>query len=137
MLSKPEEFILAILAGLWVVLTYFLAAYTGMPTHTALLITVLTLIWAIVFFLLWQRNRVRLLWPVFMGLLVACWWPALDWLAIKDLLPLNIAADTIIVSRPWYATWTAKFIYAILPMLAGYVLIWKLKHRPARDQMIP
>ena len=66
-----------------------------------------------------------------------CWWPALDWLAIKDLLQLNAAADTIIVSRPWYATWTAKFIYAILPMLAGYVLIWKLKHRPARDQMIP
>ena len=27
MLSKPEEFILAILAGLWVVLTYFLAAH--------------------------------------------------------------------------------------------------------------
>ena len=75
MLSKPEEFILAILAGLWVVLTYFLAAYTGMPTHTALLITVLTLIWAIVFFLLWQRNRVRLLAGVYGlagGLLVAC-----------------------------------------------------------------
>ncbi len=129
MLSKPEEFILAILAGLWVVLTYFLAAYTGMPTHTALLITVLTLIWAIVFFLLWQRNRVRLLWPVFMGLLVACWWPFLDWWAVKDLvLP---GGDTIVLQRPWYASWTFKLVLAVLPVLGGYAWMWQQRRRQA------
>ncbi len=47
---------MAILAALWVVLTYFIADYLGAPTHTALLISALTLIWALVFFILWQRN---------------------------------------------------------------------------------
>lgn len=137
MLSRPEEFIMAILAGLWVVLTYFLASYTDMPTHTALLITVLSLVWVIVFFLLWQRNRIRLLWPIFLGLLVACWWPALDWLAIKDVLAPGAMGETIVISKPWYATWTAKLIYAAIPMLMGYVVMWKLKTRPAQHQITP
>lgn len=138
MLSKPEEFIMAVLASLWVVLTYFMASYAGMPVHTALLITVLTLLWALVLFLLWQRNRTRLLWPVFLGLLVACWWPALDWLAVKDLLIPGVESSTIILNLPWYATWTAKLIYALLPILGGYAMMWKLKyHRSNRDQTIP
>lgn len=137
MLNKPEEFIMAVLAGLWVVLTYFVADYTGMPTHTVLLITALTLIWAAVLFLLWQRNRVRLIWPCFLGLLIACWWPLFDWLAVKDVVNPAALGDTIIVARPWYATWTAKFIYALIPTLLAYVVLWKLKHQPAKHQITP
>lgn len=136
MLNKPEELIMAVLAGLWVVLTYLLADHLGIHTHTVLLITALTLIWAVVFFLLWQRGRIRWIWPLFLGLLVACWWPALDWMAIKD-IAMDNPEGLIVLSHPWYATWTAKIIYAAIPTLAGYAVIWKLKHQPARNQMIP
>ncbi|MCP2041385.1 putative neutral ceramidase superfamily lipid hydrolase [Neisseria sp. HSC-16F19] len=136
MLNRPEELIMAVLAGLWVVLTYLLADYIGIHTHTALLITALSLIWAAVFFMLWQRSRIRWIWPLFLGLLVACWWPALDWLAVKD-IAMDNADGLIVLSRPWYATWTAKLIYAAIPILIGYIIIWKLSHHPARNQMIP
>ena len=48
MFKRPEELIMAVLAALWVVLTYFAASYFGAPVHTALLICTLTLIWAAV-----------------------------------------------------------------------------------------
>ena len=49
MFKRPEELIMAVLAALWVVFTYFLASYFGAPTQTALLITAFTLIWAALF----------------------------------------------------------------------------------------
>ena len=69
MFKRPEELIMAALAALWVVFTYFLASYFGAPTQTALLITAFTLIWAALFFILWQRNLTSMIWPVFLGLL--------------------------------------------------------------------
>lgn len=125
MLNRPEELIMAILAGLWVVLTYFACAYMGMPTDTCLLITLFTLIWGIVFFLMWQRGQTCLIWPVFLGLLVACWWPSLNWLASKDIVMPDNSASTVIINLPWYATWTAKLIYSLIPIIAGYA--WKIK----------
>lgn len=127
MFKRPEEFIMAILAALWVVLTYFIADYLGAPTHTTLLITALTLIWAIVFFIVWQRNASRLIWPLFLGLLVACWWPFLDWYAVSGILVPGASGDTIVIAKPWYATWTFKIILAVIPVLLGYAVKWKLK----------
>ena len=129
MFKRPEEFIMAILAVLWVVLTYFLADYFGAPTHTALLITALTLIWAVVFFIVWQRNVSRLVWPLFLGLLVACWWPFLDWYAVSDILVPGASTDTIVIAKPWYATWTFKLIIAAIPALLDYALKWKMKRK--------
>lgn len=125
MLNRPEELIMAILAGLWVVLTYFVCAYLGMPTDTRLAITLLTLIWGIVFFLLWQRGQTRRIWPIFLGLLVACWWPMFNWISYKDLIAPGNESSTVIINLPWYATWTAKFIYSFIPIIAGYA--WKIK----------
>ena len=36
MFKRPEELIMAVLAALWVVLTYFAASYFGAPVHTRL-----------------------------------------------------------------------------------------------------
>ena len=128
-LKRPEEVIMAVIAALWVVLTYSCARYLGAPVHTVLLISALTLIVLVPAFLLWQRNRVAWLWPLFLGLLVACWWPFLDWWAVKDLvLP---GGDTIVLQRPWYASWTFKLVLAVLPVLGGYAWMWQQRRRQA------
>lgn len=133
-LKRPEELIVAIIAALWVVLTYFMASYIGAPTQTTLLICALTLIVAIIAFLLWQRSCFGWLWPLFLGLLVACWWPLLDWLAIKDIILPAAQNNAVIISRPWYDTWTFKIIIAILPALLGYA--WQGKRYQQQKRAI-
>ena len=86
MLNKPEEFIMSILAGIWVVLTFIFCRYLHLPTDTGLLVTTLTLLWTLVFFLLWQRGSIRKIWPIFLGLLVMCWWRAIYWSASINVL---------------------------------------------------
>ncbi|HFC6393979.1 hypothetical protein [Neisseria bacilliformis] len=129
MFKRPEEFIVAVLAALWVAASYFAAARFGAPAHTALLIAVLTLLWAIVFFLLWQRERTRLLWPLFLGLLAACWWPMLDWYAVRGIVPPETAGEMIVIAKPWYASWTFKIILALIPAAAGYAWMFKTSRR--------
>lgn len=129
MFKRPEELIMAVLAALWVVLTFFLASYIGAPTQTALLISALTLIWAGVFFMLWQHDRSAWVWPLFLGLLVACWWPYLDWYALKDIIAPGATGETIVVNKPWYATWTFKTVIALIPAVAGYVWKWKASRK--------
>ena len=46
MFKRPEEIIVLVLAVIWVVLTYFIAAFLGADTYTIFLITGLTLVWA-------------------------------------------------------------------------------------------
>lgn len=121
MLKKPEEFIMAILAGLWVVLTFILCRYINMPTDTGLLTTALTLLWAVVFFLLWQRNLTRNIWPLFIGILVMCWWRAIYWSASQIILSGDNHARTEI---SWYGSWPALIIYALIPVIIGYLLKW-------------
>ncbi|WP_274572106.1 hypothetical protein [Neisseria leonii] len=125
MFKRPEELIMAALALLWVVFSYFAVSYLGAPAQTALLTAALTLIWATVFFLLWQRNLTRLIWPLFLGLLTACWWPVLDWFAVRGLVAPEAFGDTIIVQKPWYASWTFKLIAAAVVALSGYGFKWK------------
>lgn len=131
MFDKPEELIMAVLAAVWVVMTYFAAAYTGAEAKSVLLITGLTLVWAVIAFILWQAGRAAALWPVLLGLLVACWWPWLDWMAVRNVLPAAATSnDVIVLNRPWYATWTFKLILSAIPILGGYV--WKWQHHRRR-----
>lgn len=61
----------------------------------------------------------------FLGCLVACWWPMLDWLAVKDIIVPNSEAAAIVVAKPWYAGWIFKSFLALLPVVAGYAFKWK------------
>lgn len=128
-MKKPEEIIMAVLAALWVILTYFILNYFGVRTETTLTITGLTLLWSIVTFVFWQKNLLMWIWPVFVGLLVACWWPWFDWFAMKDVIDQSRIGDTLLLTRPWYATWGFKFAIAIVPIVLGYVGAWKLAQR--------
>jgi uncharacterized membrane protein (UPF0136 family) len=132
MLNKPEEFIMSILAGIWVVLTFIFCRYLRLPTDTGMLVTTLTLLWALIFFLLWQRGKSRKIWPIFLGLLVMCWWRAIYWSASINILN----ADNIIINNvSWYGTWPALIIYALIPVIAGYSLKW-YRHKKQKTPAI-
>ncbi|MBF0803439.1 MULTISPECIES: hypothetical protein [Neisseria] len=131
MFKRPEELIVAVLAALWVVLAYLAADYLGAPAQTKLLISALTLICTALCFILWQRNLSRAVWPFFLGMLTACWWPYLDWMAVRDILVPGAESSAIIINKPWYAGWTFKTILAAAPVVLGYAVKWKLhsKHK--------
>ena len=112
MFKRPEEIIVLILAVLWIVGTYFLAALFGADAYTVLKITALTLLWSAASFLLWQKNLSRYIWPLLLGCLTACWWPYLN---------QSVAPGSL----PWYASWTFKTILALIPITAGYLFKWK------------
>lgn len=129
MFKRPEEFIMAILAGLWVALTYFIVHYLGAVTQTSLMITGFTLLWSIAF-----SPCGNVISPVPSGrcllvLLVACWWPYLDWMSIRNLLLPGAETDTIILAKPWYATWTFKLILSVIPTLLGYLLMFQQRKK--------
>lgn len=123
MFSKPEEVIMAILATLWVVATYFIAGYSGASPKYMFLITGLTVVWAVASFLLWQAGRVERLYPVLIGALIACWWPWLDWFAVRNVVVPQ--GEVLLMTKPWYASWTFKLILALLPIVLGYVRMWR------------
>lgn len=125
MFKRPEELIVFVLGLLWVVLTYFLTSYLGADTYTSLVITGFTLLWAVVCFMLWQRDLSRMIWPWFLGLLVACWWPLFDWFAVKDFIETGAESQAIVVAKPWYASWTFKIILALIPVALGYFIKFK------------
>lgn len=125
MFKRPEELIVLSLGLLWLALTYFISNYMGLPTYTVFLITGLTLAWVIVCFSLWQKGFSPLIWPFFLGFLVACWWPFLDWFAIKDIIVPGSESEAIIITKPWYATWSMKLILAATPIILGYFIKWK------------
>ena len=131
MLNKPEEFIMAVLAGIWVVITFIICRYLHLPTDTGLLVTTLTLIWALVFFLLWQRGRTCKIWPVFLGLLVMCWWRAICYSSTEIILNNDNSTSTLV---HWYGSWTALIIYALIPVIAGYGFKW-WQHKRRKPQV--
>ncbi|ASK28351.1 hypothetical protein [Neisseria chenwenguii] len=133
MFKRPEEIIVLLLAVLWAVLTYFTAAYLTGDAYTMFLITGLTLVWAVVCFVLWQRGLSLTVWPLFLGFLVVCWWPLLDWYAVKDLIAAGIDTQAAPIDKPWYVTWTFKIILALIPAAAGYLYKFK-RARAAKRQ---
>lgn len=128
MFKRPEELIMAIFALLWVGLAYFVAGWaTAASVKYTWWITGLNLVWVVVAFLLWQADRIRLIYPILLGALVLCWTPWLDWFMVRHVVP---AADgsVLLPARPWYATWTFKLVLTILPIIGGYVWQWR-RHR--------
>lgn len=129
MFRKPEELIMAVLGALWIVTTYFLAQYaTQDSTQYALMITGFTALWAIVSFVFWKNERWIPVWPILLGALVACWWPWLDWFALKDIAPVA-THSMVVMQKPWYAGWIFKGVLAILPMLGGYLLKFRAQRQ--------
>ncbi|WP_245636583.1 hypothetical protein [Eikenella longinqua] len=129
MLKRPEEVMVAVLAAVFVVLTYAAASYFGALGQTALLVAALTLIVLLPAFLLWQRNRAAWLWPCLLGLLAACWWPYFDARGAQS-LPVGLLqqdAAAAAEALPWYAGWTFKLLLAALPVAVGYG--WMLYRR--------
>lgn len=129
MLNKPEELIMAFLLAVWVVLTYCAAAYaTGASVKYVFLITGFTALWSVVSFVLWQAGRASGLYPVLAGALVACWWPWLDWLAVRGVAATG--NDVLVVVKPWYASWWFKLTLVALPIVGGYVRQWRKSQKP-------
>lgn len=125
MFDKPEEIMMAVLFAAWVALTYFVAARLGVSGKYVLLVTGLTAGWAVLGFAVWKAGYAGALWPVFIGLLAACWWPWLDGLAVR-----GAAGDALIVAAPWYASWPFKLLTALSLTVAGYVHKWRQKQKP-------
>lgn len=129
MFNKPEELIMAILFAIWVGLTYCAAAYaTGASAKYVLLITGFTALWSVASFLLWQAGRVSGLYPVLVGAWVACWWPWLDWFALRGVVATG--SDVLVVVKPWYASWWFKLTLSALPIIGGYVYQWRKSQKP-------
>lgn len=129
MFDKPEEIMMAILLALWVSLSYFLASYTGASIRYVLLICGFNAAWAVLAFILWKANFIGKLWPLLIGVLVACWWPWLNWFATR-----HIQGDVIAITPPWYASLTFKLIYAVIPVILGYFWKWRQTQKPRFDQ---
>ena len=127
MFKRPEELILAVIAVIWLIITFFIGRYVGMDSAGIIKTVAATALWSFVLFILWQKDRLNFIWPWFVGLLIACWWPYLDWLAKKD-MPAETIGDALIISAPWYATRKFKLILAFVPVVAAYIFMWK-KHR--------
>ena len=116
MLRQPEEYILFIIAIAWVALTYIICRGIGMNVIFASKITVATALWCALTFVLWQYYKARWLYPLLIGLAVACWWPLLDWLA-------QTTNESGTANVPWYATQTCKGLLAFAPVIAGYTVL--------------
>ena len=128
MFNKPEELIMAVLAGLWVVASYFLAGFTGASAKYVFLITGLTLGWSALSFTVWRADRLSAWWPVLLGLMAACWWPWLDWLVVRGVVPES-SNGVIVLNKPWYASWTFKLTVSLLIAAAGYAYKWQRGRR--------
>ena len=128
-MKKPEEIIMAIVAALWVILTYFVLNYFDLRLEPLLTITGFTALWAIVTFVFWQKNLITYIWPIFLGLLVACWWPVLDWISVKDIVTTIQSSEQIEKVPTWYNSWGFKFGLSGVAIVLGYVGMWKFTQK--------
>ncbi|MDO4696612.1 MAG: hypothetical protein Q4A49_03660 [Neisseria sp.] len=133
MFKRPEELIMAILAAVWIVFTYFAASWFGAPGQTALLIAALNTVWTLVLFFLWLRGRHSLIWPLFLGLAAACWFPLLDWFAVSRLHIGGTPANDYPFETPWFASLPFKTVSAVLPVIAAYTFKFKQYRKRKRQ----
>lgn len=134
MFRTPEDLIIAVIGILWVIATYFIGYYLGADASTRWSITLFTFAWFVLSFYLWRHNLITFVWPIFLGMLIACWTPYLDWIAIRDYVAMNPGKDVIILTRPWYASLPFKLVLCSLPVLIAYLSMWKrsrIRHKAA------
>ena len=127
MFQEPEDFILAAFAIVWTGVTFLLCKqFIGMDISGSLKVTIATGVLLAALFVAWQMGVFRKWFlPFVAGAFVACWYPLLDWIAIKKHLPQGLTADTpIIFNAPWYASWTFKLSLTAAVIVAGFVWLW-------------
>ena len=127
MFQEPEDFILAAFAIVWTGVTFLLCKqFIAMDLSGSLKVTIATGVLLTALFVAWQMGVWRKWFlPLIAGAFVACWWPLLDWIAIKKHLPQGVAANTpIIFNAPWYASWTFKLSLTAAVIVAGFVWLF-------------
>ena len=92
----------------------------------SLKVTIATGVLLAALFVAWQMGVFRKWFlPFVAGAFVACWYPLLDWIAIKKHLPQGLTADTpIIFNAPWYASWTFKLSLTAAVIVASGIWLW-------------
>lgn len=116
MFNRPEEMIMAILALLWLGFQYWLAAWaTGATVFYTFMITGLVALWTLAAFFFWKKDLIYRYFPIFLGLLVACWTPWLNYLAAG--------------AAVWYTGWMFKATLVIMPIVVGYAWLSKRNHQ--------
>ena len=127
MFQEPEDFILAAFAIVWTGVTFLLCKqFIGMDISGSLKVTIATGVLLAALFVAWQMGVFRKWFlPFVAGAFVACWYPLLDWIAIKKHLPQGSTADTpIIFNAPWYASWAFKLSLTAAVIVASGIWLW-------------
>ena len=132
MFQEPEDFILAAFAVVWTGVSFLLCKqFIGMDLSGSLKVTIATGVLLAALFVAWQMGVWRKWFtPLMAGAFVACWWPLLDWIAIKKNMPQNFVADTpIIFNAPWYASWTFKLSLTAVGIVGRGILLFLKKKK--------
>ncbi len=123
-MHKPEEIILAILGVLFIGgMAYFIHGYYALPLPFGLYSSLSIALWTITLFMLWKYNALTWLWPIWVGLFVACWFPLLGYWAQSTAAGQT---DAFLLTTPWYDTWTTKIILFVAPTLIAYYAAYRL-----------
>jgi hypothetical protein len=106
------------------------SAYLGLDTATGGLVLARLAVLVVVTGLSWKVADEfpplgpRAVWPLLLSLLWLCWWPALDYWAVKD-LPSVVAPEEML---PWWDSWYTKWGVLVGVAVLGY-LVKKIPRR--------
>ena len=62
--------------------------------------------------------------------------PLLDWYAVSKFVEPGAVADTIVINKPWFASWTFKIILALVPTVAAYAVKYKHYRNHRHDALL-
>lgn len=132
MFQEPEDFLLAAFAIVWTGVTFLLCKqFIAMDFSGSLKVTIATGVLLTALFVAWQMGVWRKWFlPLIAGAFIACWYPLLDWIAIKKHLPQGVVANTpIVFNAPWYASWTFKLSLTAAVMVVGFVWLFVKRNK--------
>ena len=111
----PVGFVAAMFAALWLFSTLGLGMYAGVMVlgGMALVLGLALLAWR--FGAATPFTRLSVVWPLLLALLWICWWPALDYWAVKELPSFARTGHAL----PWWDTSAAKWGGALLMLGLG------------------
>lgn len=116
MFDQPEEWIVAFLGVLWLIITFFAAQYlVGENNVFVFRIVALSALFVVLGFLTWHHHFWLKTYPLFFGFLVFSWLPLLD----------SYASQASSNQSTWYASWSVKLILTLLPIALGYALKYR------------